>query len=369
MSDGKKTISINPALFNMGRNKTQTKKNKQKAQNRNFSIIAPNSVKTDFIRRVKQHQQDKQKQNNELDNNKSNKIKNGLFSEDFQNSLDYMKGLTEIKKKKELKSQENIKVQPPTDVLKEFMKTDFSPQRNSLQNNNNFNSEIVEMELPDTLRVPGKPQTMIHSSVPFGCLKNGSKPTYRKWLKQTQKNKLNENDILEKKVSPLINISSENKDNINNEKIDIKLDINDITDNNNNNDNNDNNNNNNNNDDNNINIDNNKPKIQIPIKFITKRTKRRKYTCGKSKKHRKIGIVLKSGKMRTKVLAEKRDLKFKPVIDVKNELCKSGLLKIGSTAPKPLLYEIYENSTLTGNVNNKNKEVLLHNYLNENEKN
>ncbi len=361
MSDGKKTISINPALFQ--RNKTQTKKNKQKAQNRNFSIIAPNSVKTDFIRRVKQHQQDKQKQNNELDNNKSNKIKNGLFSEDFQNSLDYMKGLTEIKKKKELKSQENIKVQPPTDVLKEFMKTDFSPQRNSLQNNNNFNSEIIEMELPDTLRVPGKPQTMIHSSVPFGCLKNGSKPTYRKWLKQTQKNKLNENDILEKKVTPLINPlinnNNENKDNI---KLDIndniKLDINDNI--------NDNDNDNNINNNNNINID-NKPKMQIPIKFITKRTKRRKYTCGKSKKHRKVGIVLKSGKMRTKVLAEKRDLKFKPVIDIKNELCKSGLLKIGSSAPKPLLYEIYENSTLTGVVINKNKDVLLHNYLNENE--
>jgi hypothetical protein len=344
MSDGNKTISINPALFNMGKNKTQTKKNKQKAQNRNFSIIAPNSVKTDFIRRVKQHQKDKQKQNNELDNNKSKKIKSGLFSEDFQNSLDYMKELSEIKKKKELKAQENIKVQPSTDVLKEFMKTDFSSQ-----NNNNFNSEIVEMELPDTLIVPGKPQSMIHNSVPFGCLKNGNKPTYRKWLKQTQKNKLNKNDILEKKVSPLININSENKDNINNEKIDIMLDINDD---------------NNNND--NINID-NKPKIQIPIKFITKRTKRRKYTCGKSKKHRKVGIVLKSGKMRTKVLEEKRDLKFKPVIDVKNELCKSGLLKIGSSAPKPLLYEIYEHSTLTGDVINKNKDVLLHNYLNENE--
>ena len=57
----------------------------------------------------------------------------------------------------------------------------------------------------------------------------------------------------------------------------------------------------------------------------------------------------------------------KPVIDVKNELCKSGLLKIGSSAPKPLLYEIYEHSTLTGDVINKNKDVLLHNYLNENE--
>jgi len=95
MSDGKKTISINPALFQMNTNKSQTKKNRLKAQNRNFSIIAPNSVKTDFIRRVKQHQHEKQKQNSA----KSQEIKTGLFTEDFKKSLDYMKELSEKKKK------------------------------------------------------------------------------------------------------------------------------------------------------------------------------------------------------------------------------------------------------------------------------
>ena len=73
--------------------------------------------------------------------------------------------------------------------------------------------------------------------------------------------------------------------------------------------------------------------------------------------------------MRTKILSEKRDLKFKPLIDVKNELCKNGLLKIGSSAPKQLLYEIFESSTLTGDVVNKNKDILLHNYLNNPEDN
>ena len=362
MSDVKKTISINPALFNMGKNKTQTKKNKQKAQNRNFSIIAPNSVKTDFIRRVKQHQNEKQKKNNELQNNKSQNIKSSLFSEDFQNSLDYMRELSEKKKEKEIKAQESIKVAPPSNILKEFMNTDFSTQISPSQNNNS-NTEIIDMGLPDTLKVPGKPQTTIYNSVPFGCLKNGKKPTYRNWLKETQKNKLKLNDVLQQSnVRVSINDNnSENSQNSqnnqnnqnNNEKIDIILNKNEFTSNN----------------DDNINktkveSDTNKP--SIPIKFITKRTKRRKYTCGKSKKYRKVGVVLKSGKMRTKVLAEKRDLKFKPVIDVKNELCKNGLLKIGSSAPKQLLYEIYENSTLTGDVLNKNKDVLLHNYLNKN---
>ena len=65
MSDIKKTININPALFKIPGKKSQTKKDKLRAQNRNFSIIAPNSVKTDFIRRVKQHQYQKQKQNSE----------------------------------------------------------------------------------------------------------------------------------------------------------------------------------------------------------------------------------------------------------------------------------------------------------------
>ena len=168
MSDGKKTISINPALFQMNKNKSQTKKNKLRAQNRNFSVIAPNSVKTDFIRRVKQHQHQKQKKNSE----NSQEIKAGLFTEDFKNSLEYMKDLTQ--KKKQLSENNNVnnesRVNTSTNSLNKFMNTNFQSNIPD-QNNTIVNSEIIEMELPETLLIPGKPQPLIKNSVPFGCLK------------------------------------------------------------------------------------------------------------------------------------------------------------------------------------------------------
>jgi len=360
MSDIKKTITINPALFKLPGSKSQTKKNKLKAQNRNFSVIAPNSVKTDFIRRVKQHQHQKQKQNNE----KSQEIKTGLFTEDFKNSLDYMKELTQKKQQQQQHLSENINndlhVKSSTTSLKDFMNTSF---QSNIPDGNNTD---IAMELPETLIIPGQPQPQPHplikTAVPFGCLKNGNKPTYRNWLKQTQKNKTNTNTNMNTTNIPTNtntnNITIHTNTTTNNNVPADNSDMNEIFE----------------NDNNNQTSSTqsqstfiNKEELQIPIHFITKRTKRRKYKCGKSKKYRKVGIVLKSGKMRTKILSEKRDLKFKPLIDVKNELCKNGLLKIGSSAPKPLLYEIYENSTLTGDVTNKNKDVLLHNYLNNTE--
>ena len=328
MSDKKKTIQINPQLFELGKNK---KSNKQTRKKRDISIIAPNSIKNEFIRKVKQHQHNKTKKN-EINNNTN-------FSDDFNDTLNYM-----IELRKEKEKQEKMKEPLITTPDKNSKLNDFLNQTTGSKSASN---EIVELELPDILKgvkptennimiqtIPSSNQTMKNkilqpkiksaikkplnlkdnSSVPYGNLKNGSKPTFRTWMK-TRKN-------------------NENKD-INNE-----------------------------NENNNVNNVNNE--IKPNIKFVTKRICKRRYKCGKSKKYRKVGIVLKSGKMRTKILSDKRTLKIKPIIDVKNELCKNGLLKIGSSAPKQLVYEIYENSKLTGDVKNKNKETLIHNYFNDN---
>ena len=40
-------------------------------------------------------------------------------------------------------------------------------------------------------------------------------------------------------------------------------------------------------------------------------------------------------------------------------------MKIGSTCPEEILRVTYENSYLTGDVINKNPEILLHNYMQE----
>jgi hypothetical protein len=45
-------------------------------------------------------------------------------------------------------------------------------------------------------------------------------------------------------------------------------------------------------------------------------------------------------------------------------LRKKNLLKVGSDAPNDVLRQIYEQSILSGDVENKAKDVLIHNYMN-----
>ena len=50
---------------------------------------------------------------------------------------------------------------------------------------------------------------------------------------------------------------------------------------------------------------------------------------------------------------------------VKNVLKEKGLLEVGSTAPDDVVRSIYTNAKLSGDIENKNGEVLINNYMNE----
>ena len=51
------------------------------------------------------------------------------------------------------------------------------------------------------------------------------------------------------------------------------------------------------------------------------------------------------------------------IYDIKNILRKKNLLKIGSVAEDDVLREMYEQCILAGDIQNKNKDTLIHNYL------
>jgi hypothetical protein len=98
--------------------------------------------------------------------------------------------------------------------------------------------------------------------------------------------------------------------------------------------------------------------------FIRKKiTRTSKYKLGK--RGNRVSILIKNGKTRKLVQYEHALLKKKSILDVKNYLRKKNLLKIGSEAPPDILRQIYESSILSGDLENKSKETLIHNYMND----
>jgi uncharacterized protein YjgD (DUF1641 family) len=97
-------------------------------------------------------------------------------------------------------------------------------------------------------------------------------------------------------------------------------------------------------------------------KRITKTTK---YKLGKTKGGNKVSVLIKNNQTRKKVMHEIGLLKQKPILDIKNYLREKNLLKVGSFAPNDVLRQIYEQSILAGDIENKGKDTLIHNFYND----
>lgn len=154
----------------------------------------------------------------------------------------------------------------------------------------------------------------------WGCMKKGNKPTFRQWKNKTQKQRFDDDD-----EEPNTLISSTNNTI---EKPDQE---------------------------------------RLPNKYIEKKCKttKTKFKLGKSAKNRKIGILIKNNKTRKNVQEEHTNLKRKSINEIKQELYKRNLLKIGSTAPNDVLRSMYEQCILAGNIENKTDGILMHNFMEE----
>lgn len=106
-----------------------------------------------------------------------------------------------------------------------------------------------------------------------------------------------------------------------------------------------------------------KKKFKKHIKTIRKKTIKRRYKLGKQLSKNKVSVLIKNKKTRKKIQHEEKLLKRIHIMDIKNQLVKMGLLKHGSTAPNDVIRKMYENAILSGEINNVNKDVLIHNYM------
>jgi len=329
MSDGKKTIKINPEIFNIGTRKNRDKK--KTAIPTTPPVISPNLLKNKLLKRIKEHKVTETKNNPTIDEKKEETN----FSDEFHDSIEYLQSLSKQKKKEqEIDNKKN-------NLLKKTVRSYES-----------VSHPHVELELPEdlmptpTLKVSNDPSIhlnyQVDNAVPYGCLKGGYKPTYRNLNKTRKvyevttptstlnvgninaereqrlhllKNKIKSQQVSntnslstppKKETSFFIDTSTStsttnfpiNNFNSTNDKSIIKTSNLDIP---------------------------NKP---IPETVVTpsetsqfiKKTTKKTYTLGKSKTNRSVGILIKDNKTRKNIINAQKELKHHAISDVKKYL-------------------------------------------------
>lgn len=315
-----KKISINPDFFKISNTKEKKKRKKKPSlKNRNFK---PNDVKKKLIARIKEHQlKEKEKI---IEEKKENERKSQeKFNNEFKDTMDYLEELNK-KKKKRKKNK----------TLKNRKKTNFNPiKTNSIDTQPMFGKKVPESPLGKSIVNSDNNEKI--KDPPYGILKNGSKPTYKQW-KKTLKKQMFHTDHDSNEITR-INISNNNDaESFNFTERQERLKA-------------------------------IKSKLRITEpkkKKIKTRRIRRKITLGKHKGS--IGVLVKSKKTRKIIKNEVNILKKKPIAEIKEYLRKHNLIKIGSSAPDNICRGMYENAYLSGDVYNKNTDILLHNW-NKNE--
>jgi hypothetical protein len=389
----KKIIEFNASLA--GNNKTRSNRSgvgekKPKAK----PMITPNSLKAKFLEKIKEH---KRKETNDAKEFTSSLSKD----DEVMDSINFLSSLA--------KQQQQQKTKPAMVVSTKPLVSHTQTMKSRTSSDATFSIPHVELDLPDDLKelqtatvsvshlpntsIPVMPTTRysIDNAVPYGCLKGGVKPTYKSWTYKNRvpanepspiqysnvtidtsvvdrQNKLNslkekmrqkqQDHVQQQQLSTnyiqsqksyneqhrvmqpiMMDISSTHNNSIDVEEESSNISVDNSTSN-----------------------DSPNANVTVPMSNLIKKTIKRKVIVGKSKTHPKIGVLIKDRDTRKRILHAQKDLKKKPLNDVKKYLRDHGLMKVGSNAPTDVIRKMYESSMLTGDIMNNNKEILLHNF-------
>jgi hypothetical protein len=392
----KKTIQINPELFKLPGSKT--KKNKDRKELPLNPIVTPNNLKNKLLKRIKEHK------NKEITTTKPTTTTNNntTYSDEYHGALDYLSELTKNQKINEAKQR-----MLNSRTLKNYQSLSANLLATNSPTKTNY---AISLDLPPELQenkilIPQSSEVYnvnykTTNDVPYGCLKNGKKQTYREWKQLSNpistdipdnvrpptppkknigvflegatnivppistnslsreerleqiKNKLKKiqdhetqikqqsldkfKQIEQEYLSPLKDIDTINKVDEDTDEINIVTNL--------------------------LKEQEEKKEKDIPKQYLKKIVKRT-YTLGKSDKLRRVSILTNNRQTRKNIIDTQKELKKTTVTDVKKYLRQHGMIKVGSTCPVDILRKTFETAILTGEVTNTNKDTLLHNYL------
>ena len=375
MPSSSKQIQINPELFNIsgsgGRSsKNTTRKRKEKPVIN--TMIRPNNVKKELMKKIKRHQESK-------DKSKSDNVEE--FTSQFNDSMKYLESV-----RSERQKNRYLKEQKEHDELNNLSTHRHKSSNISYKSNINYERAAIEAEkleeqtgpvisvnteLPNVFNNNKQLNTIIKDPPPYSNLKNSNKPTYKEWKRQTMKKSRFSDEIIDP-TDPSTSTRQSRGSGYSTDEYNPP--INRVT-----------------------HENNQRKKLLDKIKFrlkqqnverikqhrkqqlrksIDKQNKDNlhnktvknyeKYeTFGKRILEGKVSVLVKDRQTRKKIELEKKQLRKHDIHKIRLYLQKHGLLKVGSPAPDDVLRELYEQSFLTGDVSNKSKDILVHNYLND----
>ena len=389
MSESRKIVINDSFLNSNGGNKTRKNTGDKIKKEKPKPVIKPNSLKKTLLEKIKKHQQtekmSKQTVGQVNDGHSDEDLK---FHDSFMNSLEYLNKLSESEKQKRREQKRDKKHanktvkhmvpvggnrvipniatpignmisvdwpsdvgdKPPIEVGNNQIQFGGQGQPivhlSNLQNvsssiipavnhsvNNSVNSNVSQSISPAISPIVNTNTPLYggHNnapSPPHGCLKGGSKPTYREYHNKTVKNK------------PSITIQTSDREHthINQPTVDtdIKIRQQKLAD---------------------------LKKSHKKIRQTKRTTKKSTYTLGKI--GGKVSVLIKNNATRRKIKREHGLLKQKPLNEIKKYLYDKNLIKIGSTAPNDVLRMLYEQSILAGDITNVEPATQLHNFMNK----
>ena len=289
-----KPININPELFNI---KPKKMKNKTLKREKPTSNLQSSKLKKNLLTKIKNYKQNKNIDND--DNTNITNIEKKIDSYDEASNESIKKQIPNILLKKSIinNSEINNLLDKEDDYTSsiDYLQKLFLKKKNKSQKQFINDTEELEdsRENNISLKITNTPQ--------YGCLKNGTLPTYKEWKNTTLK-------------KPTIEINTDNN-------------------------------------------------LEYKSENTKSNNKTLKYYLGK--RGRKVSILVKNSSTRKKIATEHNLLKQESIYAMKNYLKKHNLLKSGSHAPQNIIKKMYEDAILSGDIKNSNKDNIIHNYLAE----